>query len=1160
MKKLLLAALALLASPLLNAQAAPPTSVPVDMTKTSFLSKSLDQLAQHDPRTNFRFFLNYSAKINFTVKFGDHPVELPAGENATAEFTFEHLPNSPALIHLSTSGDPTTKRIEIPGTLVTDGNTAFKPLPGKDFPMDEAFTLMVRFKTTTQKGTLAALAPAKGKWAPGGKTLFIKGGRLHYDVGWEGAIDGGKRINDGREHLATLVGDNKGGVWIFVDGKEVASSKELTSEDQKDHVFKVGTTTPDFGGDFKDGSIDQILFWKRSLSAGEIATAAKKKVDELNTPDFHWKKPESSQGKLPDLVETGVHPGFGTTLSIGSSNGLTLHEAWSQPLETSDHRELVKAWNKDSLKRGREIYNQLCITCHGTEKQEGSIPIALKFHKGKFKNGNDPYRMHQTLTKGYGMMMPMPQFSTRQKYDVIHYIREEYLKKHNESQLSKINKSYLASLPRGMSQIEEKESKKTPPPYKQMDFGNVLFWTYQIEPGPLDKNVNIAQKGIAIRLDEGPGGISKGKAWAVYDHDTMRLAAIYTGDQFVDWKGIAFDGSHGTHTSIVGERILVNDDKPGWAHPVTGSWKPIRVKGKDGRLFGPLPKDWVKFEGVYFKEGRPVVIYRVGNTRVTETFVDYGEDAYYRLISVGDCESPLKMRISRGDQKLPNDNYLIEDGALCRVFNSGSKALLLHLSDGTVIEKDVASAHFHLTPGLPAPTIVTTQIQRGEETGPFAVDTLTVPEQNLNPHQSWMRTSGFDFYPDGKRAAVCTWMGDVWIVEGIDQLEGTLTWKRICSGLFQPLGLKIVDDKIHVTCRDQLAKLHDYNGDETIDYIECLNNDHQVTEHFHEFAMGLQTDDKGNFYYAKSARHAKDSLVPHHGTLLRISPDGYKTDILATGFRAANGVCLNPDGTFIVTDQEGHWNPKNRINWVNGDGPTEFFGNVYGYSPVTDTSDEAMKNPLCWITNAFDRSPSELLWVPKDAKWGSLNGQLLNLSYGYGKIYVVPHETINGERQGGMCELPLKQFPTGIMRGRFHPVEGQLYGCGMFAWAGTQRKAGDFYRIRKTDKPANLPTKIEASKSGVTLTLSDEIDPASVKPESFRIKAWDLKRTKNYGSKHFNEREWKVTKATISGDQITLIIPDLIPTWGMSIEMKLTGSDGEKLTRLVHNSIFELPD
>ncbi|MDB4730631.1 hypothetical protein OAF13_01125, partial [Akkermansiaceae bacterium] len=354
------------------------------------------------------------------------------------------------------------------------------------------------------------------------------------------------------------------------------------------------------------------------------------------------------------------------------------------------------------------------------------------------------------------------------------------------------------------------------------------------------------------------------------------------------------------------------------------------------------------------------------------------------------------------------------------------------------------------------------------------------------------------------------------------------------------------------------ARLHDINGDEMIDIIECLNNDHQVTEHFHEFAMGLQTDDKGNFYYAKSARHAKDSLVPHHGTLLRISPDGSKTDILATGFRAANGVCLNPDGTFIVTDQEGHWNPKNRINWVNGDGPTEFFGNVYGYSPVTDTSDNAMSNPLCWITNAFDRSPSELLWVPKNAKWGSLNGQLLNLSYGYGKIFVVPHETIGKQRQGGMCELPLEKFPTGIMRGRFHPGDGQLYGCGMFAWAGTQRQAGGFYRIRKTKQPANLPTKIEATKSGVTLTLSDPIDSTSVKPENFSIKVWDLKRTKSYGSKHYNERELKVTAAKLSGNKLSLAIAGLQPTWGMSIEMRLTDSKGEKFKRLIHNSIFEL--
>jgi hypothetical protein len=156
-----------------------------------------------------------------------------------------------------------------------------------------------------------------------------------------------------------------------------------------------------------------------------------------------------------------------------------------------------------------------------------------------------------------------------------------------------------------------------------------------------------------------------------------------------------------------------------------------------------------------------------------------------------------------------------------------------------------------------------------------------------------------------------------------------------------------------------------------------------------------------------------------------------------------------------------------------------------------------------------------------------------------------------------MCELPLNQFPTGIMRGRFHPGDGQLYGCGMFAWAGTQQKAGGFYRIRKTDAPAYLPTKIEARKSSVTVTLSDRV--VSVSPSDFTVKAWDLKRSKSYGSKHYNEREWKVTAAKLDGNRLTLTIPDLEPTWGMSIEMTLTGQEGKKVTRLIHNSIFELP-
>ena len=167
--------------------------------------------------------------------------------------------------------------------------------------------------------------------------------------------------------------------------------------------------------------------------------------------------------------------------------------------------------------------------------------------------------------------------------------------------------------------------------------------------------------------------------------------------------------------------------------------------------------------------------------------------------------------------------------------------------------------------------------------------------------------------------------------------------RRIASGLFQPLGVKIVAGQIYVGCRDQIVCLRDLNGDGETDFYENFNSDHQVTEHFHEFAMDLQTDSLGNFYYAKAARHGLPALVPHHGTLLRVSKDGMRTDILATGFRAPNGVCINADGTFFLSDQEGHWTPKNRINWVKRGG---FYGNMWGYHNVTDTSDTQWSRPF----------------------------------------------------------------------------------------------------------------------------------------------------------------------------------------------------------------------
>ncbi len=864
-----------------------------------------------------------------------------------------------------------------------------------------------------------------------------------------------------------------------------------------------------------------------------------------------------------------------------------------------DHRGMIADWNRDSFNRGQAIYEGLCVNCHGTVDHPGSLPTALRFAGGKFRFGSDPYSMYQTLTHGGGLMVPQTWMVPQQKYDVIHYIREHFLRDRNSSQLTAITTAYLSSLPKGTSRGPEPQVIE---PYMTMDYGSMLITTIQFGDAS-----NIAQKAIAIRLDEGPGGITRGEAWMAFEHDTLRMAAAWT-DDFVDWNGIQFNGKHGVHLRASGQIRAAVPTGPGWANPQTGSFQDTaRVIGRDERRYGPLPEQWGKFRGIHRYEDQIILEYTVGQTEILErpgVLLDAGGVVFSRTMNIGTRNKPLEMLVAAvpptavlesidGVQVVRANDYVfsasmrgmqeyvtfrVDDGKLVMRIAEGEAPLrgTLVFSDSSLSTGQLAridqslkrwqSDLTELIQGGPPQYAVDVEVPSRSwfESEAWAVDELVRPDNN--PWSARTRVTGLDFFPSGDALAVCTWDGDVWRVDGLKSIgrpDSVLRWRRIASGLFQPLGILVEQDRLMVTCRDQLVALEDRNGDGEMDHYRCFNSDHQVTEHFHEFAMGLQRDAEGHYYYAKSARHALQAVVPHHGTLLRVSPDGATTEIVATGFRAANGVCLNNDGSFIVTDQEGHWNPKNRINWVRSGG---FYGNMYGYHDVTDSSNEAMQQPLCWITNAFDRSPAELLWADTDA-WGPLNGQLLNLSYGYGRMYVVPHEHVslpNGQRQpqGGMCQLPIPDLPTGMIRARFSPADGQLYVGGMFSWAGSrQEQEGGLFRVRYKGNRVDLPVGLKALQDGVEITFSDPLDPdAASEPDRFQVTVWDLKRTKNYGSEHFNERKLQVTSAELSDDgtAVRLTIPGLEPTWGMEMICRLRTSDGKEVRRVIHNTIHQL--
>ena len=490
----------------------------------------------------------------------------------------------------------------------------------------------------------------------------------------------------------------------------------------------------------------------------------------------------------------------------------------------------------------------------------------------------------------------------------------------------------------------------------------------------------------------------------------------------------------------------------------------------------------------------------------------------------------------------------------------------------------------NFTKGGPShwPGVVEAKGTRGDDKEAYTVDWIAEPA--TNPYNAKTFFGGFDFFSDG-RAAICTFHGDVWIVSGIDDKLENLTWKRYATGLFQPLGLKIVKDQIYVLGRDQITRLHDLNGDDEADFYENFNNDTIVTPNYHEFCLDLHTDNAGNFYFAKGAPWQPDVTSPHQGCLFRVSRDGSKLDVIATGLRAPNGMTVGPKDQITVSDNQGHWMPASKLNWV-------VPGGFYGMTPaahrelllerdgtnfVANPSNPAEREqfhfkswdkgapqpvgynrPLCWLPMNADNSSGGQVWVDSK-RWGPLSGHLLFMSYGKCTLY----EVMLGETlQAAMVQIPLK-FQSGIMRGRFNPRDGQLYLCGLKGWQTSATRDGGFYRVRYTGQPVRLPLSVKMSGEGIELGFASALDPKTANDSgSYSIERWNYRWTGAYGSPEYSvsnpsttkHDKLEVTGASLSKDgrTVTLRIKDMKPADQIKIRYNLDAADGTEVSQEIY--------
>ena len=397
---------------------------------------------------------------------------------------------------------------------------------------------------------------------------------------------------------------------------------------------------------------------------------------------------------------------------------------------------------------------------------------------------------------------------------------------------------------------------------------------------------------------------------------------------------------------------------------------------------------------------------------------------------------------------------------------------------------------------------------------------------------------------------------------------GTLSWKRFATGLNQPLGVKVVKNRIYVTGRDQITILNDRNNDGEADFYENFNNDFLAADNFHEFTMHLETDSKGNFYVTKGTAWpaiAEDMAVPptpHNGTLMRLPPDGSRVEVVATGLRHPNGFAIGPKDQMVFADNQGNWVPTSVLHMIRP-------GGVYGFVPTAQTPERPkdFEKPIVWLPHAFDNSPGSPVWVTSP-QWGPLTGKMLLTSYGKATLSLVLTEQMEGQNQGAVMNLPLR-FVSGLMRARFRP-DGHLYLAGLSNWQSEGAKKGGFHRVRYTGKPLHLPVAFNVRANAIELTFSDALEAKqAVDPQSYNIQQANYRWHAPYGSPMYKlsnpEQQGmdpvNVSRIRLSRDRktVTLEIPNLQPVQQMQIGYILRAADGAELRQTLHATINKVP-
>jgi type 1 glutamine amidotransferase len=414
--------------------------------------------------------------------------------------------------------------------------------------------------------------------------------------------------------------------------------------------------------------------------------------------------------------------------------------------------------------------------------------------------------------------------------------------------------------------------------------------------------------------------------------------------------------------------------------------------------------------------------------------------------------------------------------------------------------------------------------------------------------------------------------GALWVLDNVTSGDRSkVTAKKIADNLQEPLGLAVVGSDIYVSQRQEITRLRDTNGDDLIDVRETVGSGWK-SDNYHHFTFGLVEKDGWLYGTLSTSIHFNapgiDGPNPaNRGSVFRVDPKRYdpkqpakNIEYLTSGHRTPNGIGVGPKGEIFVGENQGAWQPANKLNHIR-------VGGFYGH--YNDTKFKTPNYPDGGVPGLFDHrpftppalympqneaanSPSQPILIPS----GPFAGQMYVSDVTYGGLHRAFLEEVDGQWQGGMVHVT-QGLESGTNRLAWGP-DGSLYYGGIGAagnWGWTNPKTGKvttfgLQRLRPTGKTVFEIHQVKATPDGFVVEFTKPVDRrALTKRDNYVVRQWNYAPTIDYGGDKKNRESLTVARMLPAkdGKSVRLVVPGLKEDRVVYLNLNLKSATGEPL-------------